>query len=69
MLGVLVAAQLALGAWLRPSPMAMGIAVGIGLSSVVNVVLQRWEMTRFGITEPELVGPTAGLLAVLIGPA
>ena len=66
--GVLLAAQLALGAWLRPSPIAIGIAaVGIGLSSVVNVVLQQWEITRFGITEPELVGPTAGLFAVLIG--
>jgi hypothetical protein len=68
-LGVLVAAQLALGAWLRPPPVAIGIAaVGIGLSTVVNVVLQQWEMARFGIgAAPELVGPTAGLFAVLIG--
>jgi len=67
-LGVLVAAQLALGAWLRPPAIAIGIAaVGLGLSAVVNVVLQQWEMTRFGITEPELVGPTAALFAVLTG--
>lgn len=67
-LGVLVAAQLALGAWLRPPAVAIGVAaVGIGLSAVLNVVLQQWETTRFGITEPELVGPTAGLFAVLIG--
>jgi len=67
-LGVLVASQLALGAWVRPPAVAIGIAaVGIGLSAVVNVVLQQWEMARFGITEPELVGPTAGLFAVLIG--
>ena len=67
-LGVLLAAQLALGAWLRPPPIAIGIAaVGIGLSAVVNVVLQQWEMNRFGITEPELVGPTAALFAVLTG--
>ena len=67
-LGVLLAAQLALGTWLRPPLVAIGIAaVGIGLSAVVNVVLQQWEVTRFGITEPELVGPTAGLFAVLIG--
>ncbi len=66
-LGVLVAARLALGTWLRPPTVAVGIAaVGIALSAVVNVVLQQWEMTRFGITEPELVGPTAGLFAVLI---
>jgi hypothetical protein len=67
-LGVLVAAQLALGAWLRPPAVAIGVAaVGIGLSAVLNVVLQQWEITRFGITEPELVGLTAGLFAVLIG--
>lgn len=67
-LGVLLAAQLALGAWLRPPAVAIGVAaVGIGLSAVLNVVLQQWETTRFGITEPELVGPTAGLFAVLIG--
>jgi hypothetical protein len=68
LLGVLVAAQLALGAWLRPPPLAIGVAAfGIGLSAVLNVVLQQWEMARFGITEPELVGLTAGLFAVLIG--
>lgn len=67
-LGVLLAAQLALGAWLRPPPIAIGIAaVGLVLSAVVNVVLQQWETTRFGITEPELVGPTAALFAVLTG--
>ena len=66
--GVLAAARFAFGAWLRPSPMAIGVAVvGLGLSAIVNVVLQQWEMTRFGITEPELVGPTAALFAVLTG--
>jgi hypothetical protein len=68
MLGVLLAARLALGTWLRPSATAIGIAaVGIGLSAVVNVVLQQWEQLRFGITEPELVGPTAALFAMLVG--
>jgi hypothetical protein len=66
--GVLVAARLALGTWLRPPAVAVAIgAAGIGLSAVVNVVLQQWEISRFGITEPELVGPTAGLFAVLVG--
>jgi hypothetical protein len=66
--GVVVAARFALGTWLRPPPIAIGVAaVGIGLSAVVNVVLQQWEMTRFGITEPELVGLTAALFAVLTG--
>lgn len=67
-LGVLVAARLALGARLRPSPVAIGVAAfGIGLSAVLNVVLLQWETTRFGYIEPELVGLTAGLFAVLIG--
>jgi hypothetical protein len=67
-LGVLVAAQLALGAWLRPPLLAIGVAaVGIGLSAVLNVVLLQWQTTRFGYVEPELVGPTAALFAVLIG--
>lgn len=67
-LGVLVAAQLALGSWLRPSPVAIGVAAfGIGLSAVLNVVLTQWQTDRFGYVEPELVGLTAGLFAVLIG--
>jgi hypothetical protein len=67
-LGVLVAARLAFGTWLRPGPLGVAVAaIGIGLSAALNVVLQQWEMTRFGITEPELVGLTAGLFAVLIG--
>jgi hypothetical protein len=67
-LGVLVAARLAFGAWLRPRPIGVALAaVGIGLSAVLNVALQQWEIARFGITEPELVGLTAGLFAVLVG--
>ena len=67
-LGVLVAAQLALGTWLRPSAVAIGVATfGIGLSAVLNVVLTQWQTARFGYVEPELVGLTAGLFAVLIG--
>jgi hypothetical protein len=68
LLGVLVAARLVFGAWLRPSPLGTVIAaLGIGLSAVLNVVLFQWETTRFGYIEPELVGLTAGLFAVLIG--
>jgi hypothetical protein len=67
-LGVLVAARLSFGSWLRPRPLGIGVlATGIGLSGILNVVLQQWEISRFGITEPELVGLTAGLFAVLIG--
>ena len=68
LLGVLVAARLVFGAWLRPRPLGVGIAaVGIALSAILNVVLLQWETTRFGYIEPEMVGLTAGLFAVLIG--
>lgn len=68
LIGVLVAARLVFGAWLRPPPLALVVAgVGIGLSAVLNVVLLQWETARFGYVEPELVGLTAGLFAVLIG--
>jgi hypothetical protein len=68
LLGVLAAARLVFGAWLRPRPLAIAVAgVGIGLSAVLNVVLLQWETTRFGYIEPEMVGLTAGLFAVLIG--
>jgi uncharacterized membrane protein (DUF485 family) len=67
-LGVLIAARLSFGSWLRPRPLGIGIlTVGIGLSAILNVVLQQWEISRFGITEPELVGLTAGLFAMVIG--
>jgi hypothetical protein len=66
--GVLAAARLAFGAWLPLHPAGLAIAVaGIALSATVHVVLQQWEIARFGIPEPEYIGWTAGLFAVLIG--
>lgn len=68
LIGVLIAARLAFGAWLPPNAIAIGIAViGIALSAIVHVVLQQWEIARFGVPEPQYVGWTAGLFAVLIG--
>ena len=68
LIGTLVAARVVFGAWLRVTPAALALAVtGIGQSAAVNVVLQRWELYRFGVTEPEFVGITAGLFAVLVG--
>jgi len=46
-----------------------GAAIGIGLSAVVHVVLQQWEIERFGYPDPEFVGWTAALFGVLIGQA
>ena len=65
--GVLIAARLAFNTWLPLSPIGIAIAViGIALSAIVHVVLQQWEIARFGVPEPEYVGWTAGLFAVLI---
>ena len=67
-LGVLVAAQLVFGAWFRPPPWGVGIAiVGIGLSAVVNVLLQQWQIGSLGFVETDYLGLTAGLFAMLIG--
>lgn len=68
LIGVAVAARLAFGAWLTLHPVGVSIAaIGIALSAIVHVVLQQWEIARFGVPEPEYVGWTAGLFAVLIG--
>jgi hypothetical protein len=68
LVGVLVAARIAFGAWLRPSPTGVAIAaVGITLSAVLNVVLQEWQIGWMGFVDPDFLGPTAGLFAVLIG--
>jgi hypothetical protein len=67
-LGVLVAAQLVFGAWFKPPLLGVGIAiVGIGLSAVLNVLLQQWQIGWLGFVDPDFLGLTAGLFAVLIG--
>jgi Na+-transporting NADH:ubiquinone oxidoreductase subunit NqrB len=67
---VLLAARLVFGKWLRVTVASLLVAgLGIGLAAAVNYVLQRWELQRFGLTEPEFVGITAGLFAVLVGVA
>jgi hypothetical protein len=68
LIGVLVAARLAFGAWLPLHAAGIGVAaIGVVLSAIVHVVLQEWEIARFGVPEAEYVGWTAGLFAVLIG--
>ena len=68
LIGVLIAARVAFGAWLTVNAIAVGTAaVGIALSAIVHVFLQQWEIAHVGIPEPEYVGWTAGLFAVLIG--
>ena len=66
--GVLIAGRLVFGRWLRVGVSAIVLAgVGIGLSVVVNVVLQQWAVARFGVMDADYVGWTAGLFTVLIG--
>jgi len=68
MLGVLVAGRLAFGRWPTVSAFAVLIGVsGIVVSAVFHVVLQQWSVTRFGDMDPDLIGWTAGLFAVLLG--
>lgn len=66
--GVLVAARIAFGAWPAVQPGGVVLAAsGIALSAIVHVLLQQWEIERFGYPDADLVGWTAGLFAVLIG--
>jgi hypothetical protein len=66
--GVLVAGKLAFGRWLRVRPSAMVVAaIGIGLSVGTHVTLQQWSVERFGLYDPDLIGWTAALFAVLVG--
>lgn len=68
LIGVFMAARLAFGSWLPLHPVGLSVAaIGIALSAIVHVVLQQWEIARFGVPEPEYVGWTAGLFAILIG--
>jgi hypothetical protein len=68
LIGVFMATRLAFGSWLPLHPVGLSVAViGIALSAIVHVVLQQWEIARFGVPEPEYVGWTAGLFAILIG--
>jgi hypothetical protein len=66
--GVLLAGRVAFGHRLSISPIAIVLAgAGVALSAIVHVVLQQWEIQRFGYVEPDNVGFMAGLFAVLIG--
>jgi hypothetical protein len=67
-LGVLVAGRLAFGAWPRVGAGAAAVlAIGTALSVGENLALQAWATSRFGYPDPEFIGWTAGLFAVLVG--
>jgi hypothetical protein len=68
LLGVLIAGRIAFGHGLRVGTMGLVLGgTGVVLSAVVHVVLQQWAVARFGYNDPDIIGWTAGLFAVLVG--
>lgn len=66
-IGVFVAGRAAFGRWLSLTPAAVVFAaLGIATSALVNVAIHEWSVGRFGYYDPDFVGWTAGLFAVLI---
>jgi hypothetical protein len=51
---------------LRPASVAF-VALGFLVAAWHHVVLQQWEISRFGYVDPDLVGWTAGLFALVVG--
>lgn len=67
-LGVLVAARIAFGLWPRVAVGALVVvAFGTALSVGTHLTLQSWAEARFGYYDPDFIGWTAGLFAVLVG--
>jgi hypothetical protein len=51
----------------RPAGAGLALAIpGFVIAAASHVVLQQWETGRFGYPDPDLVGPMAGLFAVLV---
>lgn len=51
----------------RPQPMAVALLLlGCGIGAWHHVALQRWLVHRFGYVDPDMVGWTVGLFAVLV---
>jgi hypothetical protein len=67
-LGVLVAARVAFGTWPRVGPGGLAVvAIGTALSVGTHLTLQSWAEARFGYYDPDFIGWTAGLFAILVG--
>jgi hypothetical protein len=67
-LGVLVAARIVFGTWPRVGPGAGAVvAIGTALSVGTHLTLQSWAEARFGYYDPDFIGWTAGLFAILVG--
>jgi hypothetical protein len=67
-LGVLVAARIVFGIWPRVGPGGFVlVAIGTALSVGTHLTLQSWAEARFGYFDPDFIGWTAGLFAILVG--
>jgi len=68
--GALLAARLAFGRWLPASWPGLALALfGLTLAGLLEASLHDWAVARLGVFGWDMVGPTAGLFAVVVGSA
>lgn len=68
LLGALVLARGAFGRWLPVTWSALAVAlVGLPLAGLLEASLHGWALGRFGVFSWQLLGPTAGLFALIVG--
>ena len=68
--GVLLAARVAFGVWLRVSPeAAIMLITGAAFAAAVHAALHAWASYRFGYFDADLIGPTGIFFAVVVAVA
>jgi len=68
--GALLIARMLFARWPQVSRSALGLAmVGLVLAGLLEESLHGWALARFGVFDPELIGPSIGLFAVIVGSA
>jgi hypothetical protein len=68
LLGALVLARGAFGRWLSVPRSALAVALlGLTLAGLLEASLHGWALGRFGVYGWQLLGPTAGLFALIVG--
>jgi hypothetical protein len=66
--GVVLLARLFFGRWLRISWTALALAIaGLVLAGLLEASLHAWAVERFATFSWQLIGPTAGLFAIVVG--
>ena len=67
LVAVLLSARLVFGRWLPVGPPALVIGVtGVGIATMLEFALLEWTRARFGYPDPDFVGWTAWLFALLV---